>query len=253
MFPLSVDNPIRRAPVVTIGLLVLIGAAWVFVQAAGLDQQVLAASVCNLGLVAGEITHRAPVGTAVPIGDGMACVVDAERINYLTPLTSMFLHGSWAHIIGNALFLWVFGPSIEERMRPLRYGAFYLICGLVAAASQVLVDPGSAVPMVGASGAISGILGAFLVLHPRSRVNMLFVLFIFIRVISVPAWIVLLYWFGVQLLTALPQLAGAQTTVPSGVAVMAHVGGFVAGVVLVKVFEAGPLLRRPRRWPGALR
>src|SRR5690348_6742186 len=108
MIPLSDDNPTLRTPLVTILLLIIMGAVWIFVQGAGLDDRALAASVCNLGLVAGEITHKAQLGTAVPLGDGLACVVDAEPINYLTPITSMFLHGSWMHILGNGLFFWVF-------------------------------------------------------------------------------------------------------------------------------------------------
>ena len=253
MIPLSIDTPLRRDARMTIGVLIALAAVWVFFQGAGLDANVLAQSVCNLGLVAGEITHRAAIGTAVPLGDGMVCVVDAERINYLTPLTSMFLHGSWAHILGNSLFLWVFGPSIEARMRPLGYVGFYLLCGVIAAAAQVLANASSPVPMVGASGAISGVLGAFLVLYPKARVNMLFFFFIFVRVVSLPAWIVLVYWFGIQLLTALPELAGAQTSVPSDVAVMAHVGGFIAGVVLVKLFDVHTTVANARRLPGAAR
>ncbi|HTV18056.1 MAG TPA: rhomboid family intramembrane serine protease [Polyangiaceae bacterium] len=253
MFPLSVDTATGRETRMTLAVLLSLAGVWLIFQGAGFDAKVLAASVCNLGLVAGEITHRAAIGTAVPIGDGMACVVDAEKINYLTPLTSMFLHGSWAHIVGNALFLWVFGPSIEARMRPLAYVGFYLLCGLIAAAAQVLANPGSPVPMVGASGAISGILGAFLVLYPKARVNMLVILFIFIRVVSLPAWLVLVYWFGIQLLTALPELAGAQTSVPSEVAVMAHVGGFIAGVVLVKAFDVQTDVSSRHRFSRAAR
>ncbi|HEX7055216.1 MAG TPA: rhomboid family intramembrane serine protease [Burkholderiales bacterium] len=221
----------------TIGLLVLIGAAWVLAQGAGFDALRLAASVCNYGLVPGELTGGAPVGLAVPLGQGMACVVDREAINPLTPLTSMFLHGSWAHILGNALFLWVFGNNVEDSMGRVRFLVFYLLCGLIAAAAQVLLDPGSPVPMVGASGAISGVMGAYVVLYPTVRVNMLFIIFVVIRIIPLPAWLVLLYWFALQVLSALPQLAGAQGAVSSGVAVMAHIGGFVAGAALVKLFE----------------
>lgn len=237
MIPLGDDVPTLRTPVVTIALLVALGAVWLLVQGAGLDVQALASSVCNLGLVAGELTGRAAIGTTVPLGEGMACVVDADRINWLTPFTSMFLHGSWAHILGNALFLWIFGNNVEDSMGRVRFTVFYLVTGLVAAAAQVALDPSSPVPMVGASGAISGVMGAYLVLYPHARVRTLFVFIIFFRVFSVPAWLMLLYWFGLQVLAALPQLAGVQETVSSGVAVMAHVGGFVAGLVLVKLFE----------------
>jgi membrane associated rhomboid family serine protease len=237
MIPLSDENPTLRVPVVTIALLVLIGAVWVFVQGADFDPRLLAASVCNYGLVAGEITGRAALGTAVPMGDGMSCLVDNDAVNVLTPLTSMFLHGGWAHLLGNGLFLWVFGNNVEDSMGRLRFVVFYLVCGLAAAVAQVIAAPASPVPMVGASGAISGVMGAYLVLYPHARVNMLFVFVIYVRVFAVPAWLVLLYWFGLQLLAALPELSRAQQAVEGGVAVMAHVGGFVAGAALIKLFE----------------
>jgi membrane associated rhomboid family serine protease len=250
MIPLSDDNPTLRVPVVTIALLVLIGLVWVFVQGADFDPRLLAASVCNYGLVAGEISGRAALGTAVPMGDGMSCLVDDEAINILTPITSMFLHGGWAHLLGNGLFLWVFGNNVEDSMGRLRFVAFYLLCGLVAAAAQVFADPASPVPMVGASGAISGVMGAYLVLYPHARVNMLFIFVIYVRVFAVPAWMVLVYWFAIQALSALPQLAGAQQGVEGGVAFMAHLGGFVAGAALVKLFENPRLVsaRYERRW-----
>lgn len=237
MFPLSDDIPTRRVAVMTYALLTAIGVVWVLVQGAGWNTLALARSVCNLGMVAGEITHKARLGHSVPMGLGMRCIVDAEPINYLTPLTSMFLHGSWAHIAGNGLFLWVFGKNVEDSMGRLRFLLFYLLCGVAAAAAQIAAAPSSAVPMVGASGAISGVMGAYLVLFPRARINVLFIIVIIVRVIPVPAWLVLLYWFGLQVLTAVPQLAGAQTEVRSDVAVMAHVGGFIAGILLVKLFE----------------
>src|SRR5512140_3407741 len=165
----------------------------------------------------------------------------------------MFLLGSWMHILGNALFLWVFGNNVEDSMGRVRYLVFYLLCGLVAAAAQVVVDPASPVPTVGASGAISGVLGAYLVLYPRVRVNVLFILFIFIRIIPIPAWVVLLGWFGVQLLSGLPQLNPLDPHVSSGVAYWAHIGGFVTGLALVKLFENRGLvearvrMRRPLR------
>jgi len=232
MIPIGDDVPSARTPIATYVLLGLIGAAWVLLQGAGFDAARLIASVCNLGLVPGEITHLAPVGTAVEVAPDALCVVDADRINYLTPLSSMFLHGSWAHLLGNAIFLWVFGRHVEDRMSTLRFAALYLLCGLAAAAAQVAIAPSSPVPIVGASGAISAVMGAYLVIHPRARVRMFFVFIIFFRVIALPAWIVLLYWFGLQVLVALPQLVGAQRAVTSGVAVVAHVGGFIAGAFL---------------------
>jgi membrane associated rhomboid family serine protease len=241
MIPLSDDNPTIHTPWMTWLLLAGIIATWVFVQGAGFDGFQLAASVCNYGMVPGEVTRQAEVGYALPMGEGLACVVDEEPINILTPLTSMFLHGSWMHLIGNLLFFWVFGNNIEDSMGPFRFLAFYLICGLAAAGAHVMLQPGSPVPTVGASGAISGIMGAYLLLYPRAHVRMLFIIIIIIRVIVLPAWVVLVWWFALQLLTGLPQLSTLRTDVSGGVAVWAHVGGFVAGLLLVKLFEN-------RRW-----
>src|SRR5262249_15223342 len=167
MIPISDENPTLHTPIMTWLLLAAMFAVWIVVQGAGFDAYRLAASVCNYGMVPGELTHRAALGTSVPIGQGLACVVDNSPINIWTPLTSMFLHGGWGHILGNALFFWVFGNNIEDSMGPVRFLAFYLICGLAAAACHILVQPASPVPTVGASGAISGILGAYLVLYPR--------------------------------------------------------------------------------------
>ncbi|NOK00163.1 MULTISPECIES: rhomboid family intramembrane serine protease [Myxococcus] len=237
MIPISDDNPTLRTPVVTYLLLGTIGFVWVFIQGAGLDAYRLAASVCNLGMVPGELTGKAALGLLVPLGDGLACVVDNEPINLLTPITSMFLHGGWGHLLGNCLFFWVFGNNVEDSMGRLRFVVFYLLCGLAAAAAHLLVDPGSPVPTVGASGAISGVMGAYLLLYPRVRVNMLFIIVIFIRVFPVPAWAVLLWWFGVQLFSGLPQLNTVSTDASGGVAFWAHIGGFVAGMALIKLFQ----------------
>jgi membrane associated rhomboid family serine protease len=217
-------------------ILGLMFAVWFVVEGAGNGFQ-MAVSVCNWGMVPGELTHRARIGTGVPLGMGLACVVDNQSVNWLTPVTSMFLHGGWMHILGNALFFWVFGNNIEDSMGPGRFVVFYLICGLAAAATHVIVDPSSPIPTVGASGAIAGILGAYLVLYPKVRVNMLFIFVIFIRVIAIPAWLVLIYWFIVQLLTGWSQLTPLRPEISGGVAVWAHVGGFIAGIALIKLFE----------------
>jgi membrane associated rhomboid family serine protease len=243
MIPISDDNPTLRFPAVTIALLLIMAAVWVLAQGAGLDPQRLAMTVCNFGLVAGELTGKAVVGTAVPLGNGLACVVDRDPINYLTPLTSMFLHGGWGHILGNGLFLWVFGNNIEDSMGRARFVIFYILCGLGAAAAQVAVNPASPIPMVGASGAIAGVLGAYLILYPRVRVNVLFIIIIFIRIIPIPAWAMLIWWFGLQLLTGLPELSSMRPDVSSGVAVFAHIGGFITGAVLIKLFENPELVR----------
>ena len=241
MIPIGDDNPTLRTPVMTYVLLALMVGTWVWFERAGTQPVVLAMRVCDFGMVPGELTHRAPIGSGIQIGPGMACVIDALPINILTPITSMFLHGSWGHLIGNALFFWVFGNNVEDSMGRLRFLVFYLLCGLVAAATHVALNPASAIPTVGASGAISGVLGAYLVLYPRVRVRMYFPpIFVF----HVVAWLVLLYWFAVQVLTGLPELSPMRREVSGGVAVWAHVGGFVAGVVLVKLFENPRLVRR---------
>jgi membrane associated rhomboid family serine protease len=252
IFPISDENPTLRTPVVTYLLLLALAAVWIFVQGAGLDPRALAASVCDLGMVPGELTRRARLGDAVPIGPRLLCAVDAEAINVLTPLTSMFLHGGWAHLLGNGLFLWVFGNNVEDSLGRLRFVIFYVLCGLAAAAAQVAVDPGSIVPMVGASGAISGVLGAYLVLYPRARVNVFVFVLIFVRVIAVPAYLVLLFWIGVQIVSGLPQL-GATRGSSGGVAFFAHIGGFFAGLLLVKLFENHELVVRRTHGEGRYR
>ncbi len=244
MIPLGDDHPTLRTPVMTYLILATMVGVWIFVQGAGFDEQKLAASICNLGLVPGEITHLARLGTAVPLGDGWACVVDNEPINALTPLISMFLHGGWGHLLGNALFFWVFGNNVEDSMGRIRFLAFYLLCGLAAAATHILVQAGSPVPTVGASGAISGVLGAYLVLYPKVRVRMLFFFILFFKVIPIPAWVVLLWWFAWQLISGLPELTSMRPEVSSGVAVWAHIGGFLAGIILVKFFENEKLVAR---------
>src|SRR5689334_22532340 len=171
MIPISDENPTLHTPVMTWALLGAMFAVFLTVQGAGFDGIKLATSICNYGMIPGEITHRAVIGKAVQIAPQLYCAVDNDPINKWTPLTSMFLHGGWSHILGNALFFWVFGNNIEDSMGSVRFLAFYLICGLVAAATHVLMQPASPVPTVGASGAISGVLGAYLVLYPRVRVN----------------------------------------------------------------------------------
>jgi membrane associated rhomboid family serine protease len=237
MFPLGDYLPTLRTPVITYALILLMGATWLFVQRAGADERVLVASICQFGLIPGELTGRALTGTSTPVGEGLACAVTSRGwVDYVTPVTSMFLHGGWLHILGNAWFLRIFGDNVEDAMGRGRFTLFYLVCGLAAATAQVAIDPASRVPMVGASGAISGVMGAYLVLYPREPIKTLFILVILIRVIAVPAWLILLYWFGLQVLAALPQLTGVETSASSGVAVLAHVGGFVAGVLLAKPF-----------------
>lgn len=246
MFPISDDNPTLHTPWMTYVILALIFATWVLAQGAGLSEEQLAVSICNLGMVPAELMHTRPIGFGVPITNELACVVDDEAINWLTPITSMFLHGGWGHILGNALFFWVFGNNIEDSMGPFRFLLFYLLCGVIAAGAHIVLDPASPVPTVGASGAISGIMGAYLVLYPRAHVRLLIWFLLFIRIVPVPAWAALLGWFGWQVIAGLPQLNPVRPDVSGGVAVWAHIGGFVAGVVLVKLFENEVLVAKRR-------
>jgi membrane associated rhomboid family serine protease len=231
MIPLGDELPTRRIAWVNYIIIFVTIAVWVLVQGAGFSPLQLAASVCNLGLVPAELTHGAPVGAAVPLGYGMACVVDSSGLNWLTPVISIFLHGGWAHLLGNMLFLWVFGDNIEDAVGHGRYALFYLFCGVAAAITHVLSSPHSAIPTVGASGAISGVMGAYLVLFPNVRIRMLF----FVFVARVRAWIVLVYWFLLQVLEGRANMLRPE--ISSGVAVWAHVGGFVTGLLLIKFFE----------------
>jgi membrane associated rhomboid family serine protease len=247
LIPIGDENPTLRTPIVTYALLLVLLAVWMLVQGGGFNELALAKTVCDLGLVPGEVTRQAVVGTGVPLGPGLACVVDREPINLLTPLTSMFLHGSWGHLLGNAVFLWVFGNNVEDSMGRMRFLFFYLLCGLAAAAAQVAIQPGSAVPMVGASGAISGVLGGYLLLYPRVRVRVLFIFLIFFRVFRIPAYLVLLWWIGYQLVLGLPELSAVENEVSSGVAVWAHIGGFAAGLLLIKAFARKDFVEQHRR------
>jgi len=244
MIPLSDENPVFRTPWVNYAILAAMFAVWLLVERGGLNQLAMAAAVCDYGLVPGELSGRAPIGSGIPIGPNMACVVDDYAINWLTPITSMFLHGGWGHILSNSLFLWVFGNNIEDSMGHGRFLVFYLVCGIAAAAAHVLVDPASPVPTVGASGAISGVLGAYLVLYPRVRVKTLVPIIVFFTIIRLPAWAILILWFAYQVIAGLPQLLSVSQEVSGGVAVWAHIGGFVAGALLIKLFEDRSLVAR---------
>jgi membrane associated rhomboid family serine protease len=240
MFPYRDDNPTLATPVVTgllIGLNVL---AWVLVQGMG-SEPYLSRSVCELGLIPGEYLGRLPAGAAVPLSESTVCVMESDR-EWFTPVTSMFLHGGWLHLLGNMWFLWLFGNNVEDSMGHFRYVAFYILCGLAAAAAQTVVNPDSAIPMVGASGAISGVMGAYIVLYPRVRVHMLVVLGFFITRIAVPAFLMLGYWFLLQLLGGLPTIGDEK----GGVAFWAHAGGFIAGAILILVFKDDGLVAKHR-------
>jgi membrane associated rhomboid family serine protease len=243
MFPYRDDNVTVRTPFVTFALIAANVAAWMLVQGAGAERP-LAESVCNLGLVAGELTGRLQPGTSFPMGEGMACVVDAGREpSHL--VTHMFLHGSWMHLIGNVWFLWIFGNNVEDSMGHARFVIFYVLCGLAAAFLQVFVTPDSGVPMVGASGAISGVMGGYVVLYPRARVYTILPLGFIITSVAMPAWTMIGYWALIQLFSGVVSL-GAQGEAGGGVAFWAHLGGLIAGVILVRVFARGDYVQEHR-------
>ncbi len=258
--PLFDDNPTRRAPVVTYALIAL--CVLVYLWQASLGPREGGAAIYSFGVIPAVLFGRAelpPQLEAVPA--------------WATVFTSMFMHGGVMHLLGNMLYLWIFGNNVEDSMGRGRFVAFYLLCGMAAALAQAFAAPGSEVPMIGASGAIGGVLGAYLMLHPKANVRVFMWVIIIVRMINVPALIVLGVWFAGQIMSG---VTTPTTDDGGGVAFWAHVGGFVAGAALVTVFkrrevrlfdgphsrpfEAVPVaeaLRRPgsvpsagsRRWP----
>ena len=160
-------------------------------------------------------------------------------------VTSMFLHGGWMHLLGNMWFLWIFGDNIEDILGHGKYLMFYLMCGIAAALTQVFFSPVSRVPMVGASGAIAGVMGAYMIKFPNSRIRALIFLVVFFTMVDVPAWIMLIYWFGLQFVGGFESLASAQVA-QGGTAFFAHVGGFLAGILFINLLRAGQPYRRRR-------
>ena len=234
MFPYHDENETQRTPYVTMALIAMNAIMWLLVQGAG-EAMALARSVCELGLIPGELTTSLPPGARFPMGEGLVCLTDPGP-QYTNLLTSMFLHGSWMHLLGNMWFLWLFGNNIEDSMTRPRFIAFYVLTGLAAALAQTFANPASEIPMVGASGAISGVMGAYLVLFPKVRVYTIVPLGFFIQTFALPAWGMLIYWMFLQFAGGITSVV-AEEGGGGGVAFWAHIGGFVAGVVLVKVFE----------------
>jgi len=206
MFPIRDHNPSGRTPFVTYTLIAVNIAVFLGYWLTLPDDIALGRFYQSWGLVAGFVT---------------------QGVHLDTLITHMFLHGGWMHLAGNMLFLWIFGDNMEDEMGHVPFAVFYLCAGFAAAALQIAADPGSPVPMVGASGAIAGVMGGYLLLFPRAKVDVLFIFVVFFRVFAIPAWIVLGIWFGLQLFN------GAMTpTDGGGVAYLAHVGGFVGGLIL---------------------
>ncbi len=231
MFPIRDENPTVRFALATFAIIALNLLSWAFVQGLGSNLG-LAQSLCSWGLIPGDLLNLAPAGTIIPLGNGLGCQL--EQGSMATLITHQFLHGGWFHLISNMWFLWIFGDNVEDAMGPVRFAVFYLLCGLAAAAAQIMTDPGALVPMVGASGAIGGVLGAYARLYPHARVVTLIFLGIFFTTVTLPAIAMLGYWFFLQLAGAVPALHGAG----GGVAFWAHIGGFLAGILL-----AGPMRR----------
>jgi len=234
MIPLHDDNPTETTPIITIGF--IIACALVFLYQVSLPERLGEAFVYQYGAIPAVVFGKAALPPEL-----------AGLPAYATLLTSMFLHGGWMHLIGNMLYLWIFGNNIEDVMGHVKFVIFYMTCGVLAALSHAVIEPSSPVPMVGASGAISGVLGAYLLLFPRAQVLVLIPLGIFTRAVYVPAGFVLGLWFVMQLLSGGLTL-GRQG---GGVAFFAHVGGFAAGMALIGIFKH-PHVRffAPRRHRG---
>jgi membrane associated rhomboid family serine protease len=232
MIPLRDANPTRRRPVVTIGLIVACFAVFageLWVQASGGD-----AALDRLVLERG----------AVP-----AQINDALRTGHVASMatlglfTSLFLHAGWLHVLGNMLYLWIFGNNVEDRLGRIPFIAFYLLGGLVAGLAQVAIDPSSGVPLVGASGAIAATLGVYLVLYPAARIESIVFLGFFFQIMRVPAVLLLGFWFVLQLIDGVASLGATATS--GGVAVFAHIGGFVLGLSVGLVVRSRGSGRRP--------
>jgi len=227
MIPIGDDNPQINLPVVTYSIIALNALSWFLLQGMG-SGELLQNSVCHYGLISADLFSSFEFDASTDVcGAG-------NRSGWAGVLSSMFMHGSWAHILGNMLFLWVFGDNIEDAMGSLRFAFFYLLTGLCAAAAQVISNPDSVLPMVGASGAIGGVMGAYIVLYPRARVRLLVFLFVF----RVPAIAMLGYWIIVQIFGGLSSMSATG----GGVAFWAHIGGFVSGAILVLLMKDDELL-----------
>ncbi|MCC2669455.1 MAG: rhomboid family protein [Armatimonadetes bacterium] len=239
MIPLHDENPTRTTPVLTIILIVINLLVFFGQQSMGLD-----ASALIFGLIPAELVHNA--NNAYPPGAlGYEGSVTLYNFNpaWLTVFTSMFLHGSWMHVIGNMWFLWIFGNNVEDQLGKGRFLLFYLLAGVAAAGLQIAIGPGSEIPMVGASGAVAGVLGAYAVIFPGSRVLCLIPLGWIWFTRDLPAWLVLGFWFVLEFLRGTLSL-GAHVT--GGVAYAAHVGGFIFGLVIGKIL-GGASFRGGRR------
>ena len=244
MFPISDrDHPRHGIPVVNVAIMALCILVFLY-QILLLDDFELSRFYNNYGVVPYELTGRGDIGEMINEEDRSVLEIDgvygmlvhhARNVYdggpgpWVTLFTSMFMHGGWMHLIGNMLFLWVFGNNLEVRMGRVKFLAFYLISGLFASAAQVGIDMDSAIPTIGASGAIAGVLGGYLVLFPHSRIQTV-VFMILITVVAIPAWMLIGIWVIIQFFSGFISLGGEFS---QGVAYWAHIGGFVAGFLIV--------------------
>jgi len=216
--PLKDDNPNSQTPIITWALIII--CVLTFIWQSQLTQAESQITIFSYGIIpahlfgVGNFSEINPMITPVPA--------------WMTIFTSMFLHGGWMHLGSNMLYLWIFGDNVESAMGKTRFLIFYLLCGAIAAFGQSISDPGSSVPMIGASGAVFGVLGAYLILYPYANVKVLVWLLFFITIINVPAWFVLSFWFIGQLISQAGNSSG-----DSGVAFLAHIFGFIGGLLLV--------------------
>lgn len=231
--PIADDNPVRRTPIVTWTIMGLCIAVWLW--QVSLPPIAAQAATFAYGMIPARVLEGVPLHPRI-----FDYATDIPA--WSTIATSMFMHGGWLHLGGNMLYLWIFGNNVEEALGRGRFVVFYLLCGTVAAFAQALPAPGSEIPMVGASGAIAGVLGAYMVLHPRANVRVFFWFIIIFRIINVPAAVVLGGWFLMQFLSG-----ATQPVDQGGVAFLAHMGGFVAGAILVIPFRR----RGVPLWAGA--
>jgi membrane associated rhomboid family serine protease len=246
MFPIYDNNPRLGRPVGTLIIIALNIVAWAWAQGLG-TEDFLARSLCTHGLIPADLLATVAGVTRIPVSDTIACVIDGNG-SWMTLFSSMFMHGGWFHIISNMWFLWVFGDNVEDVMGTPRFLVFYLLSGVAAAGAQIATDPASTLPMVGASGAIGGVMGAYARMYPHARVHMLLFLGFFVTTIDVPALFMLGYWFLIQILSGLPALNAAE----GGVAFWAHAGGFAAGLLLSLVMVDRQSLLEHRQAQRAL-
>ncbi len=229
MIPIKDDNPTTTIPIVTIFIICINIVVFINQLLMGSSAEVF---IYRFAVIPWEIIHFRDLPNLPPL-------YHSTIPNILTLFTSMFIHGGFLHLAGNMLYLWIFGDNVESIMGHFRFLIFYFICGLVATLCHVFIEPNSSLPLVGASGAISGVLGAYFVRFPRARVHVLIIFFFFIRIIRVSALFVLGLWFVIQVLNGFSSI-GVQG---GGVAWFAHIGGFVSGLILVFFFEREERLR----------